>query len=60
MNDEIKCPVCGYVFQIDEEDDHITYHGDVTREADCLSCGAVLTVAEHVVRTWTVALKPDE
>ena len=60
MDDEIKCPYCGYAFDATETADHVTYHGDVTWDADCPSCDADLTVEEHVVRTWTVALKAEE
>lgn len=56
----IRCPACHDVFD-DIEPYLITYHGDDPPVHEiCPSCGVVLTIDEHVERTYTVTLTPDD
>ena len=51
----IRCPGCGYVWDMEALTAHITYHGeDPPKDADCPNCKAELTITENVVRTFEV------
>jgi C4-type Zn-finger protein len=55
----ITCPACGYEFDAEDMENHITYHGEEgSQEQECPNCQAELVIEEEVVRTFTVILKP--
>ena len=55
---EIKCPQCGYTWDSDEEEMHISYYGAYDPKDDhCPDCEAAVVIDETVLRTFEVTLK---
>lgn len=54
----IRCPKCGYIWDMEALSAHITYHGeDGPRDDECPNCEAELTITEDVVRTFEVSVR---
>ncbi len=55
---DIRCPVCGYMWNQQDLSGHITDHGqDGPKDDECPNCEAKLTITEDVVRTFEVAVR---
>ncbi len=55
--EQIKCPGCGYVFDQEDLQGHVTYWGDGDKTHDgCPSCEACLEIDETVIRSFEVCL----
>lgn len=56
--ENIRCPVCGYVWDITP---YITCWGeDGPQDDECPECGTVLTIKECVTRTFEVTVADAE
>ena len=52
---QIRCPACGYTFDMEDMLDLITYWGeDGPKDKECPSCEQKLRVTECVERTYEV------
>lgn len=58
---EIRCPKCNYLFEWDDMEGHVTYHGeDGPKDDECPNCEVALTIEEQVTREYEVTLTGEQ
>lgn len=57
----IRCPYCNAEFDDSEDRRHVTCWGeDPAKEQDCPNCENTFLVKEHVERTYTTSMMPED